>query len=100
MNLRPFVGPPTSKRSQRGIAATESAMKLLPALKVGDNPFLFAGEYSGLIHPEQIVDTQTGCRSPSRSGRDAPSRIRHFFAWQLIANETQPSYATRWRTPA
>jgi hypothetical protein len=65
MNLRPFVGPPTSKRSQRGIAATESAMKLLPALKVGDNPFLFAGEYWGLIHPDRLSTPKLDADRPA-----------------------------------
>jgi hypothetical protein len=50
------VGPPKSRKSLRRIAAAESVMKMLADLKVGkpDDAFIFPGNCSGFIDPDQF----------------------------------------------
>src|SRR5688572_26825003 len=90
-----YLGPPKTRKSLRGIAATESVMKLLADLKVGngDSAFVFPGDCHGFIAPEDfeehiwrpIVEAagMTGTRFHD---------LRHFFASQLIANGETAAY--------
>jgi integrase len=90
-----YLGPPKSRKSLRGIAATESVMKLLADLKVGnaDTSFVFPGGCHGFINPD---DFEANIWRPivERSGM-AGTRfhdLRHFFASQLIANGETAAY--------
>ena len=51
-----YLGPPKTRKSLRGIAATESVMKLLADLKVGnsDSAFVFPGHCNGFIDPDMF----------------------------------------------
>ena len=84
-----YLGHPKSRKSLRGISATESVMRLLADLKVGnaDSGFVFAGDCHGFIDPDRF---EIDIRRPivDRAGL-ASTRfhdLRHFFASQLIAN--------------
>lgn len=90
-----YLGPPKTRKSLRGIAATESVMKLLADLKVGnaDSAFVFPGDCHGFIHPD---DFEANIWRPivERAGM-AGTRfhdLRHLFASQLIANGETAAY--------
>jgi integrase len=90
-----YLGPPKTRKSLRGIAATESVMKLLADRKVGnaETAFVFPGDCHGFIHPD---DFEASIWRPivERAGM-AGTRfhdLRHFFASQLIANGETAAY--------
>jgi integrase len=90
-----YLGPPKTRKSLRGIAATESVMKLLAELKVGnaETAFVFPGDCHRFIHPD---DFEANIWRPivERAGM-AGTRfhdLRHFFASQLIANGETAAY--------
>jgi integrase len=90
-----YLGPPKSRKSLRGISATESVMRLLGDLRSGnaDSGFVFPGDCHGFTDPDKfetdiwrpIVDRAelTGTRFHD---------LRHFFASQLIANGETAAY--------
>ena len=51
-----YLGPPKSRKSLRGISATDSVMRLLADLKVGnaDSGFIFPGHCHGFIDPDRF----------------------------------------------
>ena len=90
-----WLGPPKSRKSIRGISATESVMKLLADLKVGkqESDFLFPGECSGFIDPDKFSD-EVWLPIAERAARKGTRfhDLRHFFASQLIANGETAAY--------
>jgi integrase len=90
-----WLGPPKSRRSIRGIAATESVMKLLADLKAGspDSAFLFPGACSGFVDPDKF-DAEIWLPISERAGMKGTRfhDLRHFFASQLIANGETAAY--------
>src|SRR5215469_2692608 len=83
------------RKSLRGIAATESVMKLLENLKVGnaETAFVFPGDCHGFIHPDNF-EANIWHPIVERAGM-AGTRfhdLRHFFASQLIANGETAAY--------
>jgi integrase len=90
-----YLGPPKSRKSLRGISATESVMRLLADLKVGnaDSGFVFPGDRHGFIDPDKF-EPDIWRPIVDRSGL-AGTRfhdLRHFFASQLIANGETAAY--------
>ena len=90
-----YLGPPKTRKSLRGISATESVMKLLADLKAGnaDSAFVFPGDCHGFIHPDHF-ETHVWQPIGKRAGM-AGTRyhdLRHFFASQLIANGETAAY--------
>src|SRR5262249_20233208 len=51
-----YLGAPKTRKSLRGIAATESVMKILADLKGGnaETAFVFPGDCHGFIHPDEF----------------------------------------------
>ncbi len=90
-----YLGPPESRRSLRGISATESVMKLLADLKVGndDSAFVFPGDYHGFVAPDDF-EAQVWRPIVERAGLPGTRfhDLRHFFASQLIANGETAAY--------
>ena len=89
------VGPPKSRKSSRRIAATESVMKMLADLKVGnpDGAFIFPGDCNGFIDPDKF-DAEVWKPVAEKAGM-AGTRfhdLRHFFASQLIAQGETAAY--------
>jgi integrase len=90
-----YLGPPKSRKSLRGISATESVMRLLADLKVGnaDSGFVFAGGCHGFIDPDRF---ETEIWRPIVDRADLTGTrfhdLRHFFASQLIANGETAAY--------
>ena len=89
------LGPPKSRKSLRGISATDSVMPLLADLKVGnaDSGFIFSGNCHGFIDPDRF---ETDVLRPIvRQAELTGTRfhdLRHFFASQLIANGETATY--------
>src|SRR5215469_14094839 len=83
------------RKSLRGIAATESVMKVLADLKVGnaETAFVFPGDCHGFSHPD---DFEANIWRPivERAGMVGTRfhDLRHFFASQLIANGETAAY--------
>ena len=90
-----YLGPPKTRKALRGIAATESVMKLLADLKIGnaEAAFVFPGDCHGFIHPD---DFEPNIWRPivERAGMVGTRfhDLRHFFASQLIANGETAAY--------
>jgi integrase len=89
------LGPPKSRKSLRGISATDSVMRLLADLKVGnaDSGFIFPGNCHGFIDPDRF---ETEIWRPIVKQADLTGTrfhdLRHFFASQLIANGETAAY--------
>jgi len=90
-----WLGPPKSRKSIRGIAATESVMKMLADLKAGksDSAFLFEGDCNGFIDPDRF-DAEIWLPIADRAGMKGTRfhDLRHFFASLLIANGETAAY--------
>jgi integrase len=90
-----YLGPPKTRKSLRGVAATESVMKLLAELKAGnpDRSFVFPGNYHGFIHPDDF-EGKIWRPIVERAGMTGTRfhDLRHFFASQLIANGETATY--------
>jgi integrase len=90
-----FLGPPKSRKSLRGISATESVMRLLADLKVGnvDSGFVFAGDCHGFIDPDRFeIDIWRPIVDRAELTDTRFHDLRHFFARQLIANRETAAY--------
>jgi integrase len=90
-----YLGPPKSRKSLRGISATESVMRLLADLKVGnaDSGFVFAGDCHGFIDPDRFeIDIWRPIVDRSGLAGTRFHDLRHFFASQLIANGETAAY--------
>jgi hypothetical protein len=89
------LGPPKSRKSLRGISATDSVMRLLADLKVGnaDSGFIFPGTCHGFIDPDRF-ETDIWRPIVKRAGLTGKRfhDLRHFFASQLIANGETAAY--------
>jgi integrase len=89
------LGPPKSRKSVRGISATESVMKMLADLKGGkpDSAFLFEGDCNGFIDPDKF-SAEIWLPIARRAGMEGTPYhdLRHFFASQLIANGETAAY--------
>jgi len=90
-----YLGPPKSRKSLRGISATESVMRLLADLKVGnvDSVFVFPGACHGFIDPD-MFEAEIWRPIVDRAGFEGTRfhDLRHFFASQLIANGETAAY--------
>jgi integrase len=90
-----YLGPPKSRKSLRGISATESVMRLLADLKVGnaDPGFVFAGDCHGFIDPDRFeIDIWRPIVDRVGLASTRFHDLRHFFASQLIANGETAAY--------
>jgi integrase len=90
-----YLGAPKTRKSLRGIAATESVMKLLADLKVGnaETAFVFPGDCHGFIHPDNF-EARIWRPIVEHAGMIGTRfhDLRHFFASQLIANGETAAY--------
>jgi integrase len=90
-----YLGPPKTRKSLRGVAATESVMRLLADLKVGnaDSAFVFPGDCHGFIRPDEF-EVNIWRQIVGRAGMTGTRfhDLRHFFASQLIANGETAAY--------
>jgi len=90
-----YLGPPKTRKSLRGISATESVMKLLADLKAGnaDSAFVFPGDCHGFINPDDF-EAHVWRPIVKRAGMTGTRYhdLRHFFASQLIANGETAAY--------
>jgi integrase len=90
-----YLGPPKSRKSLRGISATESVMRLLADLKAGnaESGFVFPGDCHGFIDPDKF---ETNIWRPIVDRAELSGTrfhdLRHFFASQLIANGETAAY--------
>jgi integrase len=89
------LGPPKSRKSVRRIAATESVMRLLADLKVGqaDSAYLFPGDCNGFVDPDKFDgDVWKPITKKANMAGTRYHDLRHFFASQLIANGETAAY--------
>ena len=90
-----YLGPPKSRKSLRCISATESVMRLLADLKVGNagSAFVFPGACHGFIDPD-MFEAEIWRPIVDRAGFKGTRfhDLRHFFASQLIANGETAAY--------
>ena len=90
-----YLGPPKTRKSLRGIAATESVMRLLADLKIGnsDSAFVFPGNCNGFIDPDMFeADIWRPIVNRAELKGTRFHDLRHFFASQLIANGETAAY--------
>jgi hypothetical protein len=89
------LGPPKSRKSLRGISGTDSVMRLLADLKVGnaDSGFIFPGNYHGFIDPDRFEsDICLTIVKEAELTRTRFHDLRNFFASLLIANGETAAY--------
>ena len=89
------LGSPKSRKSLRGISATDSVMRLLADLKVGnaDSGFIFSGNCHGFIDPDRFeTDVWRPIVKQAELTGTRFHDLRHFFASQLIANGETAAY--------
>jgi integrase len=90
-----YLGSPKTRKSLRGISATESVMRLLADLRAGraDSDFVFSGHCNGFIDPD-MFDAEIWRPIVEHAGLTDTRfhDLRHFFASQLIANGETAAY--------